>query len=145
MLPLFLFNYIINFCLLHLGKTVYNIRLKTTPPLPHDITFDIPQQFRITSSDKNFLLYDHLYARNTKRILIFSSEFLMRKMCSTNVLSMDGTFSVAPKMFKQLYIIIAIDEVTHSGEFFSLFYRIICYSITINMFNCSWTCCLDSS
>jgi hypothetical protein len=38
-------------------------------------------------------------------------------MCSSNLLSMDGTFSVVPKMFKQLYIIIAIDEVTHSGEF----------------------------
>jgi hypothetical protein len=116
-LSLFLFNNIVNFCLFRLGKTVYNIRLKTTPPFPRDITFDIPPQFRTTSSDNNFLLYDHLYARKTKRILIFSSEFLMRKMCSSNVLSMDGTFSVVPKMFKQLYIIIAIDEVTHSGEF----------------------------
>ncbi|CAF2124708.1 unnamed protein product [Rotaria magnacalcarata] len=99
-----------------LRKTIYNIRLKTAPPLPRDITFDIPPQFRTTSADKIFLLYDHLYSKNTKRILIFSSEFLMRKMCSSSLLSMDGTFSVVPKMFKQLYIIIAIDEVTHSGE-----------------------------
>ncbi|CAF3585307.1 unnamed protein product [Rotaria socialis] len=99
-----------------LRKTIYNIRLKTAPPLPRDITFDIPSQFRITSADKSFLLYDHLYSKNTKRILLFSSEFLIRKMCSSSLLSMDGTFSVVPKMFKQLYIIVAIDEATHSAE-----------------------------
>jgi hypothetical protein len=102
------------FCL---GKTIYNARLKTIPPFPRDITFDIPPQFRTTSSGNDFLLYDHLYSRNSKRILIFSSEFLMKKMCSSSLLSMDGTFSVVPKIFKQLYIIIAIHEVTHSGEF----------------------------
>jgi len=144
-LTLFLFYCIIHFYLFHLGKTVYNIRLKATPPLPQDITFDIPPKFRTTSSDNNFLLYDHLYANNKKRILIFSSEFLVRKMCSSHVLSMDGTFSVVPKLFKQLYIIIAINGDTHSGEFFSLFYRLICYSIIINIFNCSRTCRLDFS
>ncbi|CAF0806494.1 unnamed protein product [Rotaria sordida] len=68
-----------------LRQTIYNIRLKTTPPFPRDITFDIPPQFITTSADKNFLLYDHLYSKNTKRILIFTSEFLMRKMCSSTI------------------------------------------------------------
>ncbi|CAF1477861.1 unnamed protein product, partial [Rotaria sordida] len=88
----------------NLRKTVYNARLKRTPPFPRDITFNIPPQFRTTSSGNDFLLYDHVYSRNRKRILIFSSEFLMKKICSSNLLSMDGTFSVAPKMFRQLMI-----------------------------------------
>ncbi len=52
-----------------------------------------------------------------KRILFFSSDFLMRKMCSSNLLSMDGTFCGVPTLFKQLYSIIAIDGLTHDGEF----------------------------
>jgi len=106
-----------NFSLFRLGKTIYNVRVKTIPPIPQDITFDIPPQFRTTSSGHDFLLYDHLYSSNRKRILIFSSDFLMKRMCSSSLVSMDGTFSVVPKMFKQLYIIIAIDEGTHSGEY----------------------------
>ena len=43
-----------------------------------------------------------------ERILVFSSDYQLDMLFSSPILYMDGTFSKAPKHFKQIYILHAI-------------------------------------
>jgi hypothetical protein len=86
------------------------------PKIPTDIDFDIPTEFSITTDDKPFILLDHLYAKRTKRILMFSSEEQFKLMCESSALYMDGTFAVTPRQFKQTYIIQAHHIESEQGK-----------------------------
>jgi hypothetical protein len=87
------------------------------PKLPTEINFHIPAEFSNTTDDKPFILLDHLYAKRTKRILMYSSEEQFRVMCESSSLYMDGTFAVTPRQFKQTYIIQAQDIESKQGKF----------------------------
>ena len=66
------------------------------------------QELRITSpwsetvDKKNFLIDDNLI---NDRIIIFGSNACLDHLANSSTWMMDGTFSVAPTLFKQLYVI----------------------------------------
>ncbi|CAF4241168.1 unnamed protein product, partial [Rotaria sp. Silwood2] len=82
---------------------------RNMPQLPNDINFPIPIEFSTTTDDEPFILLDHSYAKQKKRILMFSSEKQFKVMCESSSLYMDGTFAITPRLFKQTYIIQAHD------------------------------------
>ncbi|CAF4904050.1 unnamed protein product [Rotaria sp. Silwood1] len=82
---------------------------RNMPQLPTGINFPIPVEFSTTTDDEPFILLDHSYAKQTKRILMFSSEKQFKVMCESSSLYMDGTFAITPRLFKQTYIIQAHD------------------------------------
>ncbi|CAF4139513.1 unnamed protein product [Rotaria sordida] len=82
---------------------------RNMPQLPTGINFPIPVEFSTTTDDEPFILLDHSYAKQTKRILMFSSKKQFKVMCESSSLYMDGTFAITPRLFKQTYIIQAHD------------------------------------
>jgi hypothetical protein len=71
--------------------TLWRAHNRNMPKLPTDINFHIPAEFSTTTDDKPFILLDHLYAKRTKRILMYSSEEQFRVMCESSSLYMDET------------------------------------------------------
>ncbi|CAF3713879.1 unnamed protein product [Rotaria socialis] len=91
-------------------QKVYRSRSKTMPPLPKSINFEIPTAFSVASSGETFVFFDHLYDKGTKRILAFSSSMQLKHLFSSKLVCVDGTFSIVPKLYKQLVIIQTIDR-----------------------------------
>ncbi|CAM4848783.1 unnamed protein product, partial [Rotaria magnacalcarata] len=91
-------------------QKVYRSRSKTMPPLPKSINFEIPTAFSVASSGETFVFFDHLYDKGTKRILAFSSSMQLKHLFSSKLICVDGTFSIVPKLYKQLVIIQTIDR-----------------------------------
>jgi hypothetical protein len=100
----------------HPDQSVYRTRNKTIPPLPKSIKFEIPAAYSSTSSDEKIIFFDHLYSKQTKRIIAFASPMQLRKLFSSKLICMDGTFSICPKKFKQLLIIQTIDQYHYEGK-----------------------------
>ncbi|CAF4423256.1 unnamed protein product, partial [Rotaria magnacalcarata] len=76
------------------------------PPLPKSINFEIPTAFSVASSGETFVFFDHLYDKGTRRILAFSSSMQLKHLFSSKLICVDGTFSIVPKLYKQLLIIL---------------------------------------
>ncbi|CAF2510422.1 unnamed protein product [Rotaria sp. Silwood2] len=91
-------------------KSIYRARSKTIPPLPKSINFDIPAAFSTTSSDEKFIYFDHLYSKQTKRIIAFASPMQLKMLFTSKLICIDGTFSICPRQYKQLLIIQSIDQ-----------------------------------
>lgn len=69
----------------------------TSPPIPTDTSFEIPEQFR------HMIQYDS--GRNDSRIIIIGSPILLDGLARAEVWFADGTFKVVPGIFFQLYTI----------------------------------------
>ncbi|CAF3347638.1 unnamed protein product [Rotaria socialis] len=92
-----------------LCRKVHRARSRTIPCIPGSLIFDIPDSFSFTSLGEKFIVFDHLYSNRTKKILAFASPLQLRKLFSSPLICLDGTFSIAPKCYKQLLIIQSID------------------------------------
>ncbi|CAF2991109.1 unnamed protein product [Rotaria socialis] len=92
-----------------LSRKVHRARSRTIPCIPGSLIFDIPDSFSFTSLGEKFIVFDHLYSNRTKKILAFASPLQLRKLFSSPLICLDGTFSIAPKCYKQLLIIQSID------------------------------------
>ena len=66
----------------------------------------LTEEFTTTggAEPKPFLIYDN-GSEATKRILIFATEDGLRTLCRSREWFVDGTFSVAPRQFKQMFIV----------------------------------------
>ena len=67
----------------------------------------IDQEYGKTIKGEDFLLYDHNEADS--RILIFATAESLRFLANCAEWYLDGTFQIAPKLFKQLYTIHGIE------------------------------------
>lgn len=65
----------------------------------------IIDRWQKTVDGKQFLLHDSGNFENNERIIIFASHFGLKYLSLADIWFLDGTFSVAPKLFKQLIII----------------------------------------
>jgi hypothetical protein len=86
------------------------------PCIPRSLIFDIPDNFSFISSGEKFIFFDRLYANRTKRIIAFASPLQLRKLFSSPLICLDGTFSIVPKCYKQLLIIQSIDAKNYEGK-----------------------------
>ncbi|CAF1590087.1 unnamed protein product, partial [Rotaria magnacalcarata] len=96
-----------------LCRKVHRARSRTLPCIPRSLIFDIPDNFSFTSSGEKFIVFDHLYSNRTKRIISFSSPLQLRKLFSSPLICLDGTFPIVPKCYKQLLIIQSIDATSY--------------------------------
>ena len=85
------------------------------PGIPRSMKFDIPDTFSTTSSNEKFVIFDHTYAKETKRIIAFASPLQLQKLFSSPLICLDGTFSIVPNIYKQLLIIQSIDVQNYDG------------------------------
>jgi len=70
-----------------------------------DQTVQIPDDYATTiGSGDNFLMHDS-GAAATDRVTVFATDCALKHLAETHTWFMDGTFSTAPKLFEQLYII----------------------------------------
>ncbi|XP_041370954.1 uncharacterized protein LOC121384563 [Gigantopelta aegis] len=87
-------------------RTLRNQR--PTPPVPRllEDLGDLPVEFMQTvgPNPEEFLIYDNGPNINN-RLLVFATKEGLKHLAAANTLYMDGNFSMAPKVFKQLYVI----------------------------------------
>lgn len=110
---------------IHVESGLQKYRRKALPPIPSDQKFIIPDDYKQTYSNGQFLLYDKRKSAYGGRLILFSSEEQLKVLLQSDVLFADGTFKVSPKLFEQLYVIHGFQN----GEgrcFFSLTITHIC-------------------
>lgn len=91
-------------------RTVERIRRRYDAPYPVPsclAEIDVPEALRITTRNENFLLYDS-GANDRYRILIFGTRANVECLKNNENWFVDGTFSVAPNIFTQLFTIHAL-------------------------------------
>jgi len=64
----------------------------------------LPYDYQVTHGLNEFLIHDNGVG-NDNRILIFASSRALEHLSRAEVWHMDGNFSLAPSVFKQLYVI----------------------------------------
>lgn len=81
---------------------LYCARRRKFPTLPKSVQeLSIPEHLRNTKNGEAFLL-----GSNTEKgFIVFATEDNLRRLCSNQEHYMDGTFDVAPPIFKQLFTI----------------------------------------
>ncbi|KRY43116.1 hypothetical protein T01_4750 [Trichinella spiralis] len=81
---------------------MYRKRAQKFPRLsPTRLQLEIPPQWRMTKSDRRFLLYNNVY----NSILIFCTEENSSILSEHSVWSMDGTFKIVPEWYQQMFTI----------------------------------------
>ncbi|CAF1372389.1 unnamed protein product [Adineta ricciae] len=79
------------------------LRLQTTPALSTSRDFDIPDKYGETLAGKPFLLIDTLI--RGKRMLAFANELQLVILFNLKHIFIDGTFSICPPFFDQVFTI----------------------------------------
>ena len=82
------------------------------PPLPSDPNFVLPDFISKTIDSSSFLLSDQRDNKFGGRLLIFSSEIQMDLLLQADILMADGTFRSCPRLFEQVYVIMAVKDAT---------------------------------
>jgi hypothetical protein len=100
--------------ILYLEPSLSRLRRGTTPVLPTSSVFDIPDNYSQTLGGKQFLLNDTLI-RN-KRMLTFANDLQLVILFKSKHIFIDGTFSVCPPFFDQVFTIHGVHH--EHGEFF---------------------------
>ncbi|CAF1512869.1 unnamed protein product [Adineta steineri] len=85
-------------------------RRKMYPPLPTSQNFIIPDFISKTIDSTPFLLFDRTSDEFDGRLLVFSSPSQMDLLLEADVLMGDGTFRSCPRLFEQIYIILAVKD-----------------------------------
>ena len=94
-----------------LKNTVHKQRRKNRPALPKTISNipdPIPELYRLTKQNSNFLLYDGQLGE--RRGFIFASIEDIHYLANQKFWYADGTFYTSPSIFYQIYSIHAYDE-----------------------------------
>ena len=89
-------------------RNIRNAKRRALPKEPASLSdLTIEGEWAETSSGQEFFVHDS-GCDSTSRVIVFASHVGLQQLALQSEWYMDGTFSVAPKMFKQLYIIRAI-------------------------------------
>lgn len=87
-------------------------RRKKTPVIPTSCVFEIPDAYRKTLSNKQFLLMDFYLKRSKERVIVYATTQQLQLLFNSSTIFMDGTFGVAPLGFEQVFLI----HVQHFGQ-----------------------------
>ncbi|XP_064479745.1 uncharacterized protein LOC135393150 [Ornithodoros turicata] len=100
-------------------SVLYRTRNEYLPALPPSRSeVNLQDRWRRTLDDANFLLVDD---GTEDKILIFSTQANLQKLCRTNTIFIDGTFKVTPRLFAQLYTVHA----EYLGAIFPFVYALL--------------------
>ena len=78
------------------------------PTNPKSMNFEVPELYSTTHNGDQFLIYDSAHKKIGGRLMIFSTEVLIKTLCSCEVILVDGTFETRPMMFSQVYVIMGM-------------------------------------
>lgn len=100
-------------------SSMYRSRLKTHPPLP-TVRADIELEgdWTKTKDGQRFLLRSD---GDQDKILIFATDIMLQRLATAETLYMDGTFSVCPRVFYQLFTV----NIILSGQQFPAVYALL--------------------
>ena len=88
-----------------LKRNIRNTQRGTRPKEPATLSeLQIQEEWAPTSGEHPFLVYDN-GSQSSQRVIVFGSNEGIRHLAMQREWYLDGTFDVAPKFFKQLYII----------------------------------------
>lgn len=78
---------------------------KMLPPNPKSLDFQVPNLYSTTNNDEVFLLYDSTHKKLGGRLMIFSTQELIKMLSHCEIILIDGTFKTRPIRFSQVYVI----------------------------------------
>lgn len=87
-----------------IGRVRRNVNYPKNPRNLTELTLN--DDFNKTSKGENFVLHDS--GPNEKRLIVFGTTANLQSLSECESIYMDGTFSVAPPLFTQLYTIYGI-------------------------------------
>ena len=91
------------------SSTLYRLRRRSFPSCAGSATdLRVEDQFTSTRTGERFLLIDTRYRGrdgNTKRMLVFSSDRQLEILSNAETIAFDGTFSMCPSQFQQIFVI----------------------------------------
>ena len=87
-------------------------RRKATPVIPTSCVFEIPIPYQKTLTQERFLLMDFYLKRGKDRVVVFSTDQQLHLLFNAETVFMDGTFSVTPVGFEQIFLM----HVQHFGQ-----------------------------
>ena len=103
-----------------MSRTVQRSRRKTQPPLP-----ETTQDINLVGTDWELSLsgetWCHEFMNENEKCLLFSTKTNLNRLSQSEVWYGDGTFSVTPKPFYQLYTIYGVVM----GQVMSLAYALL--------------------
>jgi len=102
-------------------SSLYRSRLQTLPKLPtSQADIDLDGDWKDTLAGERFLLCDNMND-GRDRILVFSTDDNLKKLCESDVIIADGTFYSCPGLFTQLYTL----HGTINGSVFPLVFALL--------------------
>ena len=87
-------------------STIYRYRLKAFPKPPAtraDIV--LPERYQKTLDGRNFLLCDD---GSEHRILLFSTENGQERLCTDQIISVDGLFCSCQRLFFVCFLVVVV-------------------------------------
>ncbi|CAF1116496.1 unnamed protein product [Didymodactylos carnosus] len=87
-------------------------RRRATPVIPTSCVFEIPMPYQKTLTQEQFLLMDFYVKRGKDRVVVFATVQQLQLLFNSETIFMDGTFSVAPVGFEQIFLM----HVQHFGQ-----------------------------
>lgn len=90
----------------------YKIREKLLPPNPKSLDFEVPELYSKANNGEEFLMYDSISKKLGGRLMVFTTQTLLRMLCDCEIILVDGTFKTCPNLFSQVYVIMGqhLDE-----------------------------------
>jgi hypothetical protein len=89
------------------STTMLRERQATFPPLPKRRTdIVIPQELQVTNTGQQFVL--HCAVNND--FIIFATDSNLRQLCSAPLVTMDGTFDMAPRFYCQIFTLHSFED-----------------------------------
>jgi hypothetical protein len=89
------------------STTMLRERHATFPPLPKRRTdIVIPQELQVTNTGQQFVL--HCAVNND--FIIFATDNNLRQLCSAPLVTMDGTFDTAPRLYRQIFTLHSFED-----------------------------------
>ena len=92
--------------LLQLKRHVMRARSENNPPCPTELkNLVFPDELKLDHDGEPFLLFDDGPQAGDERVIVFGTSDFLQGLRRSRIWLMDGTFSVAPRLFYQLYTI----------------------------------------
>lgn len=105
----------------NLRQTICRQRRVNLPPNPKSLEelAALPDEYTKTSMDEQFVLHDNVDTRDDDegRVIVFGTRKNVEILCTSRIWFLDGTFSVSPSLFTQLFTVIGVRRrAAPSGE-----------------------------
>jgi hypothetical protein len=98
------------------------------PSVPKSHNLELSVSRGRAHKDEDFLIYDEIYAKLDRGLVIFSKRSLVDMFCLCNVIMVDKTWETRPMMFFQVYVVMGKIEIALINDYCSYLVDMVSYT-----------------